>query len=186
MDLLLSTSNPLGFKFPVPSEYDPDLLDVIIKYRFQEGPGSSDVAVGNYELSLAKDSSQVISSQIKLLPGTSIIMAILVGRTELCDQECPMPRCKSSRTTAASGGGRICCECDVFFDKSSRKRRGLQGLSNDISQQSTEPGPRKRKSDFFNPDTGKRLKTISREDNMHMFRNVKWTIEPIYLDPDEL
>lgn len=97
----------MGLKFPVPSEYDPDLLDAIIRHRFLEGPGSLEVTLGNYELFHARDSSQVISPQSRLLPGTSIIMAILFERTELSDQECPMPRCRSNRTTAGPGGGRI-------------------------------------------------------------------------------
>jgi len=33
----------LGFKFPVPSEYDFELLNAIIKHRFLEGSGSSEV-----------------------------------------------------------------------------------------------------------------------------------------------
>ncbi|KAH6714538.1 hypothetical protein BKA61DRAFT_605475 [Leptodontidium sp. MPI-SDFR-AT-0119] len=107
-------------------------------------------------------------------------MAILVGRTELSDQECPMPRCKSNRTTAAPGGGQICCECNVFFDKSSKKRRSLQDLLDGISQQSKEGRPGKPKSDF-NHDARKRLKTSSGEDNMHSFKNVRWTVEHIPL-----
>lgn len=103
----LIVEDALGFKFPVPSEYDHDLLDTIIKHRFLEGPGSLDVNLGNYELFHARDSSQVISPQVRLLPGTSITMAILVERTELSDKECPMPQCKSTRTTVAPRGGQI-------------------------------------------------------------------------------
>jgi hypothetical protein len=57
----LIVEDALGFKFPVPSEYDHDLLNTIIKHRFLEGPGSLDVNLGNYELFHARDSSQVIS-----------------------------------------------------------------------------------------------------------------------------
>lgn len=103
----LVVEDALGFKFPVPSEYDHDMIDAIIKHRFSKGPGSLDVTFGNYELFNTKNSRQVISPQVKLLPGTSITMAILVGRVELSDQECPMPRCRSNRTMAAPGGGRI-------------------------------------------------------------------------------
>jgi hypothetical protein len=38
-----------GFKFPVPSEFDYDMLDNIIRHRFKEGAGSRDVVLGNYE-----------------------------------------------------------------------------------------------------------------------------------------
>jgi len=103
----LIVEDALGFKFPVPSEYDNGLLDVIIRHRFTEGPGSLDVSLGNYELFHARDSSRVISPTTRLLPGTRITMAIVVGRTDLSDQECPMPRCKSDRTTNAPGGGQI-------------------------------------------------------------------------------
>lgn len=103
----LTVEDALGFKFPVPSEYDYNLLDAIIKHRFLEGPGSEEVTLGNYEMFLARDSSQVISQKARLLPGTRITMAILVSRKKLSDQECPMPLCKSVRTTVARGGGRI-------------------------------------------------------------------------------
>ncbi|RDL35768.1 uncharacterized protein BP5553_06380 [Venustampulla echinocandica] len=176
----LIVEDALGFKFPVPSEYDYGLLDTIIKHRFLEGPGSLDVNLGNYELFYARDSSQVISAQVRLLPGTSITMAILVGRTGLSDQECPMSRCKSNRTTAAPGGGQICCECKVFFDKSSKKRRIFQDLSDSISQHSNKVRPGKRKSDF-NHDARKRLKTSSGEVNVHSFKNVRWTVEYVPL-----
>lgn len=55
----LIVEDALGFKFPVPSEYDFELLDTIIKHRFLEGPGSSEVEAGNYELFNTKNSRQV-------------------------------------------------------------------------------------------------------------------------------
>ncbi len=83
----LIVEDALGFKFPVPSEYDHELLDTIIKRRFLEGPGSLDVALGNYELFHTRNSSEVNSPQLRLLPGTFISMAILVSGTELSYQE---------------------------------------------------------------------------------------------------
>jgi hypothetical protein len=103
----LIVEDALGFKFPVPSEYDFELLDTIIKHRFLEGPGSSEVEAGNYELFNTKNSRQVISANARLLPGANITMAILVSRAELVGEECPMLRCRSTRTTAAPGGGRL-------------------------------------------------------------------------------
>jgi hypothetical protein len=103
----LVVEDALGFKFPVPSEYDYELLDTIIKHRFLDGPGSLHVKVGNYELFKTKDSKQVLSASSRLLPGTSITMAILVGKQELADHTCPMPLCKSNRSTAVAGGGRL-------------------------------------------------------------------------------
>jgi hypothetical protein len=99
----------LGFKFPVPSEYDFQLLNAIIKHRFLEGPGSTEVQADNYEIFCAKNSQSVISENAPLPPGASIIMAILLGKPAskvYTDETCPMPRCGSTLTTAALGGGR--------------------------------------------------------------------------------
>ena len=89
----------------MPSEYDFELLDAIIKHRFLEGPGSSEVEAGNYELFNTKNIKQAISTNARLLPGANIKMAILMSRAALVGEECPMPRCRSTRTTAAPGGG---------------------------------------------------------------------------------
>lgn len=100
----------LGFKFPVPSEDNFELLDAIIKHRFPEGPAWSEVQAGNYEIFSAKNSKVVISENMRLLPGASIIMAILFDKSASkvdTDETCPMPRCGSTVTTAAPGGGRI-------------------------------------------------------------------------------
>jgi hypothetical protein len=103
----LIVEDALRFKFPVPSDYDYELLDTIIKYRFLDGPGSLDVKVGNYELFKTKDNKEVLSATTRLLPGTSITMAILIGKLELTDHTCPMPLCRSNRSTAVPGGGRL-------------------------------------------------------------------------------
>ncbi len=97
----------LGLKFPVPSEYQYDLLDTIIKHRFMDGPGSLDVRAGNYELFSTKNSDHILSASVRLLPGTAITMAILVSKPVLTDEVCPIRRCGSDRSTAAPGGGRL-------------------------------------------------------------------------------
>ncbi len=102
----LLVEDALGFRFPVPSEYDYALLDTIIRHRFLDGPGSFDVELGNYELFKTNDSKKVRSSSERLLPGTSITMAILVSKPELTDDTCPMPLCRSNRSTKVLGGGR--------------------------------------------------------------------------------
>jgi hypothetical protein len=58
----LLVEDALGFKFPVPSEYDYELLNAIIKHRFLEGPGSLEIKAGNYELFNTKNSKQVTSA----------------------------------------------------------------------------------------------------------------------------
>ncbi|KFY91374.1 hypothetical protein V498_05511 [Pseudogymnoascus sp. VKM F-4517 (FW-2822)] len=116
----------LGFKFPVPSEYDYALLNAIIKHRFLEGPGSWHVQLGKYELLSAKNSQDIFSESVRLLPGSLIIMAVLLNKptsTVYTDEMCPMPRCGSTRTISAPGGGRICEQCNVWFDHSTEKRK---------------------------------------------------------------
>ena len=94
-------------KFPVPSEYDFQLLDEIIRFRFKAGPGSRDVEMGNYELSKTRRSDQTVTASTRLLPGTAITMAILVSIRPLTDECCPMPKCLSDRTAPTSDGGRL-------------------------------------------------------------------------------
>lgn len=100
----------LGFKFPVPSEYSYELLIHIIHHRFQDGEGARDVEADNFELCKRNNSKDIITEQFRLLPGTEIIMAIIVERptsTLVSSEEvCPMPRCESAITTVAPAGGR--------------------------------------------------------------------------------
>ena len=102
----LSVEDALGYKFPVPSEYDFDLLDVVVQQKFKTGPGSLDVQAGNYEYFKTKNSTDVLSRTSRLLPGTAITMAIIVGHPTLTDETCPMPGCDSIQTTETPGGGR--------------------------------------------------------------------------------
>ena len=83
------------------------MLENIIQYRFREGEGALDVKAGNYELFKAKNSSEVISAEIRLLPGTEITMAIIVSRQTSDDETCPISRCGSTQTTLTVGGGRV-------------------------------------------------------------------------------
>jgi hypothetical protein len=102
----LAVEDALGYKFPVPSEYDFDLLEAVIKQRFKTGPGSLEVEAGNYEYFKTRDSKDVISKTTRIHPGTAITMAIVVARPTLAIEACPMPKCKSIETTECAGGGR--------------------------------------------------------------------------------
>ncbi|CZR69291.1 uncharacterized protein PAC_19191 [Phialocephala subalpina] len=176
----LIVEDALGRKFPVPSEYDYTLLESIIKYRFFDGPGSMNVRAGNFELFKTKDSKYVLSSNTLLLPGTGVTMAILVSKPELTDHICPMPLCRSSQSTEALGGGRLCCQCNVWFDKSTKTRTILQDNLDATTPQCTVSKPGKQKLDH-DPDSGptphKRLKPTDAEDDFHLLKNVKWTME---------
>jgi hypothetical protein len=99
----------LGFRFPVPSEYSFDLLDGIIRLRFKAGPGAQEVTAGNYEIFKTENSSEVINSTTRLLPGTSITMAVIVDHTKVSDDACPMPKCESSQTSLRLDGSRTWC-----------------------------------------------------------------------------
>jgi hypothetical protein len=110
----LMVEDALGFKFPVPSEYDYDLLDVIIKHRFIKGPGSLEVEAGNYEFFQTRNSNSTISKNSSFFPGMAITMAIVIGRPTLTDEACPMPNCDSSETTSPPGGGRVWYERYTF------------------------------------------------------------------------
>ncbi|KAF2806515.1 uncharacterized protein BDZ99DRAFT_394265 [Mytilinidion resinicola] len=102
----LAIEDALGFKFPFLSEYDYGYLEVILKHRFLEGPGSLAVKDGNYEVFATRNSAQIISEDVRLRPGTALTMAILVAGP-IFDEECPMPHCHSSRTSLIPDGGRI-------------------------------------------------------------------------------
>jgi hypothetical protein len=100
----------LGRKYPVPSEYDFGLLDLIIRHKFDIGPGSTEVQHGDYQILDAKARDLALSTQSRLRPGSLLIMAILVGKPPpgvLADRACPMRRCTSVKTTQVEGGGRV-------------------------------------------------------------------------------
>jgi hypothetical protein len=97
----------LGFKFPVPSEYDFGMMENIIRYRFKEGAGAHEVQTGNYELCKTKKRSEVITATSRLLPGTAMIMAILVMTHTSIGIWCPMPQCGRSPASGSPGGGYI-------------------------------------------------------------------------------
>lgn len=104
---LLIVEDALGLKFPVPSECDYDLLNAITKHRFQDGLGALDVRAGNYELFNTKNSKQVLSTTVRALPGSTIMMAILVSKSILSNETCPMWQCRSKKTRDVPGGGRL-------------------------------------------------------------------------------
>jgi hypothetical protein len=94
-----------GFKFPVPSEFDYDMLDSIVRHCFKEGAGSRDVVLGNYEFCKTNMRSATITATSRLAPGTAITMAVIIGSDKVSDTACPMPQCNSVRATQCPGGG---------------------------------------------------------------------------------
>lgn len=98
----LLIEDALGRKFPVPSEYDFDLLEAVIKHKFQEGPGAKYVGNGNYELCKMDKRSDLITSTSRLLPGMAITMTIIVIAPTLLTSRhtrCPMPHCQHTQSS---------------------------------------------------------------------------------------
>lgn len=95
-----------GFKFPVPSEYDFAMLNNIIQWRFQDRISYSEVQAGNYELYKTKNSSEVITIDTFLTPGTYITMGLIVRRSNKDGGYCPMPHCGSSSSIITLSGSR--------------------------------------------------------------------------------
>jgi hypothetical protein len=96
----------LGFKFLVPSEYNFELLDKVIQWRFRDRDCFQDVQAGNYELFNSRNSDVIITSQTHLAPGTSITMAMIIASSVDDDEKCPMPNCDSNKSTPVCSGGR--------------------------------------------------------------------------------
>ena len=95
-----------GQKFPVPSEYDFDLLDAVVKHKFSSGPGSAEVHDGNYEYFKTKDSNASISGKSRLFPGMAITMAVIVPRPGSVSDTCPVSGCSSLSLTEMPSGGK--------------------------------------------------------------------------------
>ena len=98
----LVVEDALGFKFPVPSEYDYDMLDNIIKHRFRTGPGSAQVARGSYALKQFTWDGPATST--RLLPGAVLTMYVFLNESPI-NKACPMPRCGSIQASYYPGGG---------------------------------------------------------------------------------
>ena len=92
-----------GRKFPVPSEFDYDMLDTIVRQKFKDGMGFQDVVNGNYEYCKANMRSAVITETSRLVPGMAIVMALVIDA--LSSKRCPMPICGSLRADACPSGG---------------------------------------------------------------------------------
>lgn len=179
----LICEDALGRKFPVPSEYDFAMLNVIIRQRFQTGPGSAEVALGDFEITEATDRSSFLSESSFLRPGSSLIMAILIENPFpiMTDEVCPMPRCGSSVTRKVDGGGRICCRCNVWFAVSTKKRKAtdiedasivqqvLQEIQDHIMNggESTQNTTRKRLKITYNHESVRAYKNVSLANNAH-------------------
>jgi hypothetical protein len=106
----VAVEDALGREFPVPSEYDFALLDRILQHKFKTGPGSFEVQGGFYQVLDSRNRSTVLSTESRLRPGSSLIMALMIGLPSslvFSEQRFPMPECTRTGTRAVQGGGQI-------------------------------------------------------------------------------
>ena len=99
----------VGRVFPFPSECSVAALNAEITVRFNKGPGRRQVQAGDFEIFDARDSRNpfTIADDSKLLPGISVLMAVIVVEEVLEDLgKCPSPRCASLSFIQVPGGGK--------------------------------------------------------------------------------
>jgi hypothetical protein len=96
-----------GVKFPIPTEYDYDLIDTVIKHRFKIGGGSMEVKAGNYELCRKPNRFDIINESSRLQPGTAITMLIIVSTRIVKEAVWPIPHCESAQAIPCRGGGSV-------------------------------------------------------------------------------
>ncbi|KAI4686315.1 hypothetical protein J4E81_008667 [Alternaria sp. BMP 2799] len=125
----------LGFTYAIPSELGYRMLYAYIRCRFAEGAGSRDVALGNYEFFRADRRSLTITSSSQLTPGTRIVMAVIVKAN--VKSVCARPGCASVEARPYPGGGFICSQCDLWFDKTTRFRQEIEPRVSEVDELST-------------------------------------------------
>jgi hypothetical protein len=103
----LEVEDAFGVKFPIPTEYDYDLIDTVIRHRFKLGGGSMEVKAGNYELCRKQNRFDVITETSRLQPGTAITMFIIVSTQIVKEAVWPIPPYESAEVIPYPGGGSI-------------------------------------------------------------------------------
>lgn len=101
----LEVEDAFGVKFPIPTEYDYDLIDTVIRHRFKIGGGSMEVKAGNYELCRKQNRLDIITESSRLQPGTAITMFIIVSSSIIKEAAWPISRCESAEVIPCPGGG---------------------------------------------------------------------------------
>ncbi|KAH6860840.1 hypothetical protein BKA58DRAFT_322802 [Alternaria rosae] len=101
----LEVEDAFGVRFPIPTEYDYDLIDTVIRHRFKIGGGSMEVKAGNYELCRKQNRLDIITESSRLQPGTAITMFIIVSSSIIKQAAWPIPCCESAEVIPCPGGG---------------------------------------------------------------------------------
>jgi hypothetical protein len=107
----LAVEDAHGRVFPVPSEYDFDLLNTIVSHRFSSGPRVREVNPRPYRLLPANNTKVALTQTDQLLPGMRVKVAVIVGVINmLYDMNyCIRKGCHSTRLTRPRGGGVTWC-----------------------------------------------------------------------------
>jgi len=103
----LEVEDAFGVRFPIPTEYDYDLMDYVIRHRFQSGTGSMEVKVGNYELCRKRNRSDIVTETSRLQPGTAITMFLIVSTRVNKEKVWPTPHRDSAEAIPCPGGGSV-------------------------------------------------------------------------------
>ena len=98
----------VGRVFPFPSECSVAALNVEIAVRFNKGPGRKEVQAGDYEIFDARNSEHLLTAtkNSEFIPGMSVVMAVVVRKTDVSEDECPNPHCRSVSFRKPCAGGR--------------------------------------------------------------------------------
>ncbi|KAL5374992.1 hypothetical protein PMIN02_012127 [Paraphaeosphaeria minitans] len=122
----------LGRVYPIPSEYDMDLIRTIVKSKFRRMPGYRQILLGNYELFNSRNTRHLISEDTYIQPGATISMAIVLNTPSTGTGRCPVPDCRSTHCEDRQEGGKICNACNAWFDVSSMKCRAFSDVASSI------------------------------------------------------
>ncbi|KAI8941307.1 hypothetical protein NX059_002534 [Plenodomus lindquistii] len=177
----LRVEDALGLKFPVPSEYDYDMLDTIIRRRFKYGIGSRNVEAGNYEICRATRRSEAVTANSNILPGTSLVMVVLVSTSCTYNYTCPVSSCHSTDILPCPRGGFTCSECHAWFDRSQMTPLPLHSAAGGSGSDEPRTGELEDNGDTQMLELNTRIPSHKRkrsnEDHRVEFRNVKWFYE---------
>lgn len=192
--------DPLGRYIPIPSEYSFGMMEVVIVERCKAGPGARKIAKGQYQISNARNSNQIISKSrfTGLIPGLQLRMAVFMYEVDTQTGRCPVLMCGSSNVIRQRGRGQdmVCLihfvratlstrlttksdVCKIWFSPESKEsERGKDTNSSEnvgdtpVSdlRDQSDSEPRPRKRKFSADNMHHRQEP---EDDMTLFKNIR-------------
>ena len=98
----------LGRYIPIPSEYSFEMMEVAVLEKCKADPGARRLRLGQYEISNARDSNQVITKDrfTCFIPGSFLRMAILLYGIDVQADRCPVSICGSQMISDYGCGGK--------------------------------------------------------------------------------